>query len=736
MTPRDSPQRPLSSGVKQAIRQAGNDQARRATDESETRAQTILAEAQAVRTSGEQPTVEAQQKAANEIAEHAAVACRQTGADVAARLPEATEKYVTSDLEASLQQHLTNLDKALADAQAAVDEFVGQAHAQVDAVAEQAATEAQQLASQGTAALDAARLAGEAQIQVWVAQVPAALATAGEQLRMAVTDQVTGLADALQGFGATAANQIRGLAGTDTDRISAVAGQAHQDLQSAHDSALGGLDQWQASAVSDIGAMFADLKQQLDGLTIDHQGGAGDVGGKLIAGLQQLGQAAVSEVQSAAGSFQTHLTASVDGAIAQMADGGKQLSARMEEHQQAAVGALGRLVDDALVAEDKLLTDARAKMAAAIPQISQKYQELQGEAERQNESQTQAPATRIHRGIWSSITDWFGHLADGAKKWLADHCGAFWGGLIYGILATIVIIAVGVLVVFAAAAAISALLAVVGIPATVSEVAAIIGLVLLVLVVIPLMIYNRVQEYHRDNPGKPIGFWTGVGLGLLGIADLTGIPFIIEAAVGKRATGGELHGFERGERLGQGIVMLVAAVVSGAKFLRGGAGADPLRAPVDPNAPPVVDPTLPKPPVVDPNAPKPVDPNAPPQPQPAPTQPQPQPAPPQPQPQPAPVPAPDPAAQKIAGGHALNKHVVNQGEFPEVTAPDAAGKQAQFAQIVDAVMKSPTNRPLANGRHAYWDPSTGTVVITNPAAADGGTCFRPTAGKAYYDNLK
>jgi filamentous hemagglutinin len=27
------------------------------------------------------------------------------------------------------------------------------------------------------------------------------------------------------------------------------------------------------------------------------------------------------------------------------------------------------------------------------------------------------------------------------------------------------------------------------------------------------------------------------------------------------------------------------------------------------------------------------------------------------------------------------------------------------------------------------------VVIRNPGAADGGTAFSPTAGKAYFDNL-
>ena len=43
-------------------------------------------------------------------------------------------------------------------------------------------------------------------------------------------------------------------------------------------------------------------------------------------------------------------------------------------------------------------------------------------------------------------------------------------------------------------------------------------------------------------------------------------------------------------------------------------------------------------------------------------------------------------------------------------------------------------KALSSGRQAYWKGNT--VVITNPKATDGGTAFRPTAGKAYYDSLR
>lgn len=88
-------------------------------------------------------------------------------------------------------------------------------------------------------------------------------------------------------------------------------------------------------------------------------------------------------------------------------------------------------------------------------------------------------------------------------------------------------------------------------------------------------------------------------------------------------------------------------------------------------------------------------------------------------------------AEEIAGGHAFDKHVIQQGQFPGVTT------RPQFATQVENVINNASEvRPLSNGRTAYWDSSSGTVVIRNPGAADGGTAFKPTQGKTYFDNLK
>jgi hypothetical protein len=83
--------------------------------------------------------------------------------------------------------------------------------------------------------------------------------------------------------------------------------------------------------------------------------------------------------------------------------------------------------------------------------------------------------------------------------------------------------------------------------------------------------------------------------------------------------------------------------------------------------------------------------------------------------------------KEISGGHAFEKHVIEQGEFPGITTRE------QFASTIEEVVRNGEMRPLSNGRSAYWQD--GTIVIRNPNAVDGGTAFRPTNGYDYFMNL-
>lgn len=63
--------------------------------------------------------------------------------------------------------------------------------------------------------------------------------------------------------------------------------------------------------------------------------------------------------------------------------------------------------------------------------------------------------------------------------------------------------------------------------------------------------------------------------------------------------------------------------------------------------------------------------------------------------------------------------------------------QQQFANQIENILNNPSaTKQLSNGRSACWDDASGMVVIRNPNAADGGTAFKPTNGKAYFNNLR
>jgi hypothetical protein len=82
---------------------------------------------------------------------------------------------------------------------------------------------------------------------------------------------------------------------------------------------------------------------------------------------------------------------------------------------------------------------------------------------------------------------------------------------------------------------------------------------------------------------------------------------------------------------------------------------------------------------------------------------------------------------EISAGHAYDKHVVKQGEFPGITSRE------QFANLIEDTVVNGESRVLDHGRTAYW--SEGTVVIRDPRRPDGGSTFRPAKGYDYFLRL-
>ena len=79
------------------------------------------------------------------------------------------------------------------------------------------------------------------------------------------------------------------------------------------------------------------------------------------------------------------------------------------------------------------------------------------------------------------------------------------------------------------------------------------------------------------------------------------------------------------------------------------------------------------------------------------------------------------ASQEIANGHAFDKHVLQWGEFNSLNIRT----RAQFQQHVENVINNSKDvRYYSDGRVAYLDSNTRTVVIRNPGKGES-TAFRP-----------
>ena len=86
-------------------------------------------------------------------------------------------------------------------------------------------------------------------------------------------------------------------------------------------------------------------------------------------------------------------------------------------------------------------------------------------------------------------------------------------------------------------------------------------------------------------------------------------------------------------------------------------------------------------------------------------------------------------AKEIAGGHAYEKHILTRGEFSGFIRT-----RKQFAEHIECVLNNPTTtKQLSRNRIGYWHQETGTVVVWNPKAIDGGTAFQPIDGMLYYE---
>ena len=544
--------------LKQQTTTAGESQAARVTAGSEQRALAITREGAAVPTQGEPPSAEAQAKGNARVAERAADQCRQTGARVADVVRQEAAHHAATNYDGMLRDYLATLDESRPGAEQAIVEFVTGATAKVDEIAQHATAAARALGEQTAATLAREKTDALAEIDAGEAQAPQAIEQAGAQARQTLKEQFRPLGDEVTQSAAANAQQLRSL---DAEAQTEAAAELWQNLQLAREQATAALEQLRQGSVGGMTDSFEQLMASLQ-QTADGRVAAARVAvAKVQEGTRAGGEGAAQQMTEATTSFQNRLTAGVDESLEKLTSGGGEFRTRTEGIHAKALQGLAQAVDDGLKSEDDLLAKAHGEMAALPAKVDTKYTDLKGQAETKSAAEQQAPATRIHRGIWDSITGWVAGLHEKAKKWFADTFGEFLGGLLLGILEGLIIVGIGLLATWA-------LGAIVGFFVASAEVAAIVTVVIAVIAAVGLGIYNRFQEFYADNPGQDAGFWRGLGLVGLGIADLTGIPFIIEGLVGQRAFGAKMSKFDSAERLGMGLVFFGAALVSLKNILR------------------------------------------------------------------------------------------------------------------------------------------------------------------------
>jgi hypothetical protein len=535
-------------GLQVAVRAAGTQQATRARVESTRRATEVRAAGRQAQTgSGDAAVVDARRTANTKIADKAAKECLDTGQQLAAGVQAEAAQHATAaygDLRARFDAQISDVAR---NGDQALDRFGATALGQADEIAHGAIAVITRLGTESAAALDHRRQAGRQQIRRWKQQAEASLAATAPRLRAPLERQRAAASAALHTFVEDAAGHLA--ASTDPAVTSAAASSVRDAIGQARAELVDRPQSVGSTAAAQVAGSLDEAVAGLDALTDQLAGDLTGAGNDLAAKIGAASSDATGGLAAVTRRFGDQGTAAVDGAVAELARGGETFRAETGASHEQVVAKLAQLVDDGLASEDRLVADAHKEMGATGAKISTRYEELRTEAERKNREGERAP---VQGGWWSSFKQAVGGLIDSVRNWFTRTFGEFWGGLLFGVLAALVIVAVGI----CAAYVVGWL---VGLVIVSAKAAAIVTAVILIVGAVGLGIYNRFQEFEADNPGKSPSFWQGLGLVGLGIADLTGIPYIVEGLVGQRAFGKELSESEKGERIGMGVVFLATA---------------------------------------------------------------------------------------------------------------------------------------------------------------------------------
>lgn len=556
--------------LKQALLTASEQEATRVVQASEARAAGILDEATHQSFGSEEGLAEAQQKAVQDIAAKAAQECRRTGAETAVQVRSEAVQHLQS-YDTPLQDYLAQRQTTYQETNQSLQSLATFAQQQIEQAATGSCQAVQEAMSQSQEALITQKEQALQQIAQWHTQAIGSLSQLSDQWQAGFTAQLGVFTGALQGYAGRVAGQLRSVERPVLEDVIAFASSVHEELASNQQTALATINQGVVTVETGLSSAYEGQKTGLAGLLSSQQTAVQTIGTGFIQVIQEAGPTATTGMTQISAQTQTELVTAVDDAITELTQAQTEFSAQLQEPHQQALTALSGMVNEALTSEDQLISDAQSQMASAISQISSEYSSLKAQADTLNNNAQATTQPRIHRflgleNLWNAFTEWL----DSVRQWFIAQLGEYVGGLVFGLLSALVLVLVGV--------------ALVALVALVSEIAAVVLVVVLLVVGIGLLIYNRFNEFMLAHQGQGPNWWQAIGLTLLGILDITGIPFIIEGIVGQTITGLDLNDATAGERLGGGIVALAAFVFSvfkGVKWIRS------RNAPVDPATTPV-----------------------------------------------------------------------------------------------------------------------------------------------------
>jgi hypothetical protein len=283
-------------------------------------------------------------------------------------------------------------------------------------------------------------------------------------------------------------------------------------------------------------------------------------GSHTAAGLQSKAQLAGQQIQESAGQATDHLGRA-----------GAEFTGKAAQASAGARTKIAGTVDTAGADQQTHVGTFTSKQRDAGGQLDAKHDQLKAEADNRSQADQAQNAAQSQTFLdWLLPKSW----TDAIKHWFASAFGDWWGGFLWGVINALLVVAVVVAVclIFPVAA-----------PFIVGG---------LLIAGAALGIYSRFKTYEAYHDGNGPGFWSGLALVGLGIADITGIPSIVEGCVGGRAfnNGHPLSPFDAGESVGSGLVNLLALIIGGGRALRGKPGGVDVKPldPLPPELPPEV----------------------------------------------------------------------------------------------------------------------------------------------------